>query len=151
MSAQGGADSGDTHAFEGGATVTVRQAAGIAIYELNPFLQAFVSLEPGTQWKSVTIPDTGGLLTGWRAAARVTGREKVSVPAGDFDAVRVEVDANRTPIGVTAIAVEPARIEHLLWYAPAVKRIVKHQRSVFSGNSRLLDRDLVELVKYQLH
>ena len=108
-------------------------------------------LEPGTRWKSVTIPDDGGLLTGWNAAARVTGREKVSVPAGDFDAVRIELDANRTPLGASAIAVEPARIEHVLWYAPAVKRIVKQQRSVFSGKSRLLDRDVVELVKYELH
>lgn len=151
MSALGSADHGDAKAFGSNAAITVRQAAGISIYELNPFLQAFVPLEPGTRWKSMTIPDDGGLLTGWNAAARVTGREKVSVPAGDFDAVRIELDANRTPLGASAIAVEPARIEHVLWYAPAVKRIVKQQRSVFSGKSRLLDRDVVELVKYELH
>lgn len=150
MNVQGSEGHGDAKAFGSNAAITLRQAAGISVYELNPYLQAFLPLDAGTRWTSMPIPDGGGLLTEWNAAARVTGRDKVSVPAGDFDAVMIELDAHRTPLGATAIAVEPARIEHLLWYAPAVKRIVKHQRSVFSGNSRLLDRDLVELLKYEL-
>jgi hypothetical protein len=150
MSVQGSAERGDAKAFGSDAAITARQAAGISVFELNPYLQAYMPLDPGTRWKSLTIPDGGGLLTGWNAAARVTEREKITVPAGEFDALRIELDANRTPLGATAIAIEPARIDHVLWYAPAVKRIVKHQRSVFSGNSKLLDRDLVELVEYEL-
>lgn len=152
MSVQGAAISTDERAFGSSVAVVERHVAGVAVHELNPYLQAFAHLEPGMRWQPVTVPETAGLATPWSAHARVVGREKVRTPAGEFDALRIQLDANRPVIsGALAITVEPARIDQVLWYAPQAKRIVRQERKVFTTKGNVLDRDTVELLKYEIH
>jgi hypothetical protein len=41
---------------------------------------------------------------------------------------------------------EPVRLKHQIWYAPKVKRLVKHARNTYAPKGNDLDRDLHELM-----
>ena len=77
----------------------------------------------------------------------VSGAEKITVPAGTFDTLKIvlHIDAVSTD--------EDANIGNTvetIWYAPAVKRYVKYQ-NVFSRDGRVRSNDLYELIEYSLH
>jgi uncharacterized caspase-like protein len=152
MSLQGSAGSGDNQVFGSAIAVVERGVAGVAVHELSPYLQAFSKIEPGMRWSPVQLALTDSGFGTWTAYARATGREKVRVSAGEFEAQRVELQANRSIVGgVSAIQTQAARIEHILWYAADTKRLIRHERTVLTGNDKLLDRDTVELLSYQVH
>lgn len=76
----------------------------------------------------------------------VVSLEKVTVPAGTFDAYKVVLT-------VDAIATdEDANIGHTVetyWYAPSVKRDIKSEY-VFSKDGRVRSKDIFELLEYSL-
>ena len=74
------------------------------------------------------------------------GYEKITVPAGTFDAYKVNVviDASGTD--------EDANIGNTVesyWYAPSVKRYVK-QELTFKRDGRVRNKDIYELLEYSL-
>lgn len=76
----------------------------------------------------------------------VVSLEKVTVPAGTFDAYKVvlTVDAMATD--------EDANIGHTVetyWYAPSAKREIKSEY-VFSKDGRVRSKDIFELLEYSL-
>jgi hypothetical protein len=78
--------------------------------------------------------------------AEVVAFEKVTVPAGTFDAYKINVvlDASGTD--------EDANIGNTVetyWYAPSVKRYVKLENT-FKRDGRVRSKDIYELLEYSL-
>jgi len=62
---------------------------------------------------------------------RVVGREKVQVPAGEFEATKVEAESTwSSPIGGAK------EIQLTFWYAPKIGRTVKMPRVIKDWASR---------------
>jgi hypothetical protein len=77
---------------------------------------------------------------------RVVGMEKVTVPAGTFDAYKIELHLDATATD------EDANIGNTvesIWYAPAVKRYVKLENT-FTRDGRVRSKDVYELLEYSL-
>ncbi len=72
--------------------------------------------------------------------------EKVTVPAGTFDAYKIKLHVDAT------VSDEDANIGNTLvtiWYAPAVKRYVKYENT-FSRDGRVRSKDVNKLIQYSL-
>jgi len=125
---------------------TVTQRAGGA-YEFSPYHLLFMALHPGEAFKmTFSSPDH---YSPWSATVRVVTTERVNVPAGEFDAVRVELKATR-PVN-DARALYANRMTQVIWYSKQVKRVVKYTVLTESPMSGPNDRDLYELVSYTLN
>ncbi|MDX9839127.1 MAG: toll/interleukin-1 receptor domain-containing protein [Azoarcus sp.] len=115
--------------------------------EFSPFIGAFVDLQQDMSWSGIPSPDLDGNWGDWYATGEVLGREPVKVPAGSFEAWKIEVWSTRHATGGRTIAgLEPVRIHFLIWYAPGQKRYVKMQRTLVSAIGRNLEKDTIELV-----
>ena len=76
---------------------------------------------------------------------------RVQVPAGTFDAFKVEVWSSRHQTGSRAEAsVEPLRVNYLIWYAPQPKRYVRLERRVTTADNSESEKDVFELVSHRL-
>jgi hypothetical protein len=86
--------------------------------------------------------------SGWVTHAAAPAWERVSVPAGTFRALRLEIT------GEGQIAESARRAEQTfafrVWYAPEVKRCVRMEQMVWHG-SRLYGHDQVELTAFAPH
>jgi hypothetical protein len=120
---------------------------GYYFVEFNPFLQVFGALQSDTTWKSLTVPIEDPFYANWYSQGRVIGWDSVSVPAGTFKALRVELNSSRQAKSGATIP-EPQRVQYVIWYASDAKRTVKHVRTVWGANGARLD-DNPELVKYR--
>lgn len=119
--------------------------------EFSPYFGAFVDLARQRSLGNLPTPDFDPQWRDWYSSAAVIGRESVSVPAGTFDAFKVEVWSNRQQTGsTTTMQVEPVRVRYLVWYAPQVKRYVRMQRTVVSANNSEIEKDLFELVAHRV-
>jgi hypothetical protein len=84
----------------------------------------------------------------WKYAVRAGGWESVTVPAGTFRALRVEVEGNRgkdpDPFWWPKQA---ARFQHTIWYAPEAKRYVKARHQAWSMTGAPFADDAIELLE----
>lgn len=118
--------------------------------EFGPYLGAFVDLARLDSLSGLPTPDYDPQWRDWQSRLEVLGRESISVPAGTFDAFKVEVWSNRRQTGsVATLQVEPVRVRYTLWYAPQVKRYVRMQRTMVSANNSEMEKDLFELVAHR--
>jgi hypothetical protein len=125
---------------------TVIQRAGGA-YEFSPYHLAFMTLHPGEAFKMKFVtPDHHAT---WDATVRIVAAERVSVPAGEFDAIRVELKATRPIDGLRSQY--PSRMTQVMWYSSQVKRVVKYTILTEIPVSGPSDRDLYELASYTLN
>jgi hypothetical protein len=76
--------------------------------------------------------------------AKITALEKVTVPAGTFDAYRIEKDIETRSDSPDANVMK-GRI--ITWYAPVVKKYVRQESITFS-NGRERDKNIDELIEY---
>jgi hypothetical protein len=128
-----------------------RRGNGYYYIEFNPFIQALGALSAGTAWKSLAYPAEDPFFGNWSTHGRAVDWDSVTVPAGTFKAMRVEINSNRAPTGsVSMRASEPVRILQIIWYTPDAKRAVKAVRTVYSTSGNRLDEDTYELLKYRL-
>jgi hypothetical protein len=88
------------------------------------------------------------------ATGRVVAHERVTVPAGSFEAVRLEIQQNWQPATTTnSLATAQERGGRLLtvWYAKDTKRAVKYRSRTTFGNLPPMETDFdLELVSYKL-
>jgi hypothetical protein len=119
---------------------------GFYFVEFNPFLQVFGALQPDTEWKSLTIPVENP--SSWYSQGRVRGWDSISVPAGSFKALRVELNSSRA--ARASSVQEPQRVQYVIWYASDAKRTIKHVRTVYAASGSKLDEETYELVKYRV-
>jgi hypothetical protein len=119
---------------------------GFYFVEFNPFLQVFGALQPDTAWKSLTVPVESP--SSWYSQGRVRGWDSISVPAGSFKALRVELNSSRA--ARASSVQEPQRVQYVIWYAADAKRTIKHVRTVYAASGSKLDEETYELVKYRV-
>lgn len=113
--------------------------------EFSPYL-AGTDLT-GWRGRGFSTPDLDPQWTQWHSQGQAIGHEPVTVPAGRFDAVKVEVWSSRNASGgVASMNIEPVRVHYLVWYAPEVRRYVRMQRRVISAAGQEMERDVFELV-----
>lgn len=120
---------------------------GIARYD--PMLQTLAfPLSVGKKWTSHADKQlfSNGKHGSFNLKAEVQAYEKVTVPAGTFDAYRVQVTVDATSND------EDANIGHTTetqWYAPEAKRYVKLV-SAFTRDGVERTKDIYELADYSL-
>lgn len=122
------------------------------LFEFAPFMTGFLELQPGVTWAKISgaaSPDAD-----WRFHGKVVGRERVSVPAGSFDAIRVDLEGNLDIAFPTtrnvASETNPSFQTYSVWFVPEVGRAVKYVRRTFNRARVLLDHEQYELVSSQL-
>jgi len=105
-----------------------RPATDLQTFEYSPAYQAFsFPLTAGKTWRaaSTATDPRDGRRFPVRIEARVLGWERVKVPAGEFDALKIE---RRVFIGYWESAFRGnSVIQEYDWYAPSVKWIVKRE------------------------
>ena len=93
--------------------------------EYTPFYPSFrFPLEPGKGWPgNVTFITSDNDTVRHELSAQVAGWERVSVPAGTFDTVKIVL---RGRLQVTsAVGTGDGTISDVVWYAPAVGQFVR--------------------------
>ena len=113
------------------------------------FPDALAGGEPPASWPAPSgYPTYATPYIEWKYAVKVAGWETVTVPAGTFRALRIEVEGSRgkdpDPFWWPKQA---ARFQHSIWYAPEAKRYVKARHQAWSMTASLFADDLVELLE----
>lgn len=133
----------EVHLFE------QRLTEGVVLQQFAPFLGVHAELAVGGNWKNIPGLSAMSAFDAWQSSAKIVAREKITLPAGEFDAYRMEFEARRraptSPIDRTVI-----RIVLTAWYAPEAKRVVKIVRKTYSQQDRLQDTDRYELLGYNV-
>jgi uncharacterized caspase-like protein len=107
---------------------------GTDVWDFSPYLLSFETLRPGQSWRSILPlkpPPSCRSNYSCKFDAKVLGRERITVPAGTFDSIRVAVEVLAlNPHG------RPTGKEVTYWFAEAAKRVVRVQsRTVMPGVS----------------
>jgi hypothetical protein len=90
--------------------------------------------------------DTHGAMCSSFVRAKVVALEKVTVPAGTFDAYRIEREIEARSAGADA-NFTTGRI--ITWYAPAAKKYVRREEVIIS-HGRERSKKVDELIEYSL-
>lgn len=114
----------------------------------SPHLGVFQELKIGEAWSNIPfsrVPacDAEGIRCKFSGA--ITTRERVSVPAGTFDAYRIEIDL----VWYLSRDGSQGTRKYTVWYADAVRRTVKV--SGRNGEGQYLEPDVdVELIAFEV-
>ena len=83
-----------------------------------------------------------------RSEGRVLGREKIRVPAGEFDALRVEIKAEVNPVGRPGYG----HFTSTYWYAPELHTMVAREEEVYwNGKIDVRQRDELTSLRLMNH
>ena len=119
--------------------------AGYPFTEFAPFLP-YQDLQVGKTWSDIPGLPYLSDFDRWQVNAKVIARENVKVPAGEFDAYRVELEATR-PHSVSPFeTLYVVRLRLVAWYAADSGRVVKTERETFNRTNEVLDTDRYELI-----
>ncbi|HUQ26822.1 MAG TPA: hypothetical protein VM140_14245 [Burkholderiales bacterium] len=149
VSIDGGTPVKTTHGSE---TYLVTQ--GVSVF--SPYLTAY--REPPTSGSvgTITILDAPcGAAYRCRASGRVVGQERVTVPAGQFTAVKILIEESWQPASSSTIGIQSAQMNGgrtmTVWYAPELKRALKYSSRITVGDVPPVDSTFdLELVSYQV-
>lgn len=121
----------------------------IASAQFTPSLKLFTfPLDVGKKWDGKAdkrIFKTGDHGTLY-SKGEVLGLEKVTVPAGSFDAYKIHVSLDGSSNMEDA---QTGHTEEVYWYVPAVKRFVRLE-SKFTKDGSLRSDDILELQEFTL-
>jgi hypothetical protein len=126
-----------------------RALPGFAASEFSPYLQAFTALAPGSRLDAPAMPRDSMFGLPWSIWVKVAGPERVTVPAGTFDAIRVDLTGSRPPAYLNTVA-EPAYLYQTVWFAPGPKRVVRQHRILQAWALNQLERDHYELASFKV-
>jgi hypothetical protein len=93
------------------------------------------------EYKTFNISGSTGFVR-----AKIVALEKVTVPAGTFDAYRIERDIE---VQSTTADANTTKGRIITWYAPSVKKYVRREAMTFS-NGRERSKEVNELLEYSL-
>jgi hypothetical protein len=102
-------------------------------------------LKVGNRHRYEDFPSSDRQVKLW-ADCVVAAREQVSVPAGSFDAYRIECDGTWTPVSREPLS---GRWSETVWYAPAVHWWVKQTLFNRTWTGVLQDKTAFELIEYR--
>lgn len=114
------------------------------VVELTPYLRDLQS-RPRDPPASYPTPASNV----WKISAPQYSEEEVRVPAGSYQALRVEVSGTAEAFGAAVVTPTPARFVYVAWYAPELKRYVKIHHQTWSRQNARLGDEHVQLVSYQ--
>jgi S1-C subfamily serine protease len=128
--------------------------AGAAMVELAPYLLAANSDRPPTDVTGLGgYPHGESTFPRWLYRSSVKDWEEVSVPAGSYRALRIEVHGERAPGSFAISSPMTGRFHLIAWYAPEVQRYVKLEHKAWSGTyatrGQQAGHDVVELISYR--
>ena len=104
-------------------------------------------LQVGMTWnQEVKASNNHGGTHSIYTKAIIVALEKVNVPAGIFDAYRIERDIEERSNNSDATVIKSRDV---IWYAPAVKKFVRRENIVYS-NGRERSKEIIELTEYSL-
>lgn len=104
-------------------------------------------LQVGATWnQEVKASNNRGGSRSIYVKASIVALENVKVPAGNFDAYRIERDVEERSNNSDATVVKSRAV---IWYAPAVKKYVRKENTVYS-NGRERSKEIIELTEYSL-
>ncbi len=118
----------------------------------NPFYPAFqFPLEQGKQWPGTVQWDSGSGTLKHQMTSQVAGWERVTVPAGTFDALKITVRGVISESGTINYYSQSGTLSNVIWYAPAVGQVVKKEVNHIDNSSIALGRlsERWELVEYR--
>jgi hypothetical protein len=101
------------------------QAGDIEFTPFYPVLR--FPLEPGTQWAGIVQWYSGSGTLRHQLTAQAAAWERVAVPAGSFDAIRIVVRGAISETGTINYYAQTGSISGVIWYAPLVGQIVKKE------------------------
>jgi hypothetical protein len=113
--------------------------------EFSPYLQASGGLQ-----RASALPELSRRIEQWTVPLRghVEGEEDVVVAAGRFRAVKLVLRGQVTPRGAGRASALTS--EHVIWYAPQVRRTVKYTVATQMGGA-LRESTTFELVEFKLN
>ncbi len=127
--------------------------SGRTIAEFAPYLIGTGKLEGSLPWHELGSTHPLAKGAGWRYDGMRQAGEQVSVPAGSYKSVRVEINGRTSSAESASVFrqyVRPvARFQYTIWYAPAVKRYVKLRQESWDSDGNKVSDDVVELVSYK--
>jgi hypothetical protein len=130
-------------------------ASGRTIYELAPYLDSS-SPPPVSSWQQIAGTISGVPVDAWQFRVLSIAREMVKVPAGTFDALRVEIEGQRRADvaeltqGVR-FTMDVQRFRYVAWYASDVRRyVMSHLREWPALGRPQTTDEVVQLVEYRL-
>jgi len=77
---------------------------------------------------------------------KIVALEKVTVPAGTFDAYRIEIDAETRGTDANA---HVSNSHIITWYSPEVQKYIRRE-STTSSDGRVRNKNIDELIEYSL-
>lgn len=100
----------------------------------SPYFATFAKLTPGARIPGIDNLDHRTCGPGWTCSveARVMGNERLQLPAGEFETIRVRIDQAWVGLSQTMDRGETGGRTLYVWYSPQIKRAVK-----FSSRGRL--------------
>jgi hypothetical protein len=124
------------------------------LFEFAPFMSAYSDLQSGVAWAKISGATSSDSINSWRFRGKVVGREAVRLPAGNFEAIKAELEGHldlsspmpRDPYSETTVSYQT----YTVWFVPEIGRAVKYERRTFNRVRRLLDHEQYELVSYRL-
>jgi hypothetical protein len=90
------------------------------------------------------VVDGQGLLWVRRAETEVQGEETVQTKAGTFATIKIRLTGTWSPQSGAG----GGRIDQTIWYAPAVKRLVKENYQARASGKAVAQTEETELVRY---
>jgi hypothetical protein len=115
----------------------------------QPNLTRFVfPFQPGKKWSGTfdKMLFASGKHGKFFVKGEITGPEKITVPAGDFNAYKIKLTYDATATDESAM--EGKTVE-TYWYAPEVKNFVRLESS-FTHDRQVRSQDVLELLDYSL-
>jgi Caspase domain len=99
-------------------------------------------LAVGKRWNTVFVQErAGGIRYTFSYTVRVVAKERITVPAGSFEAYRIQADGYNMQLG--------AKIERTIWVAPGINPDIAQDYKVTLNNNRIDEWTRTELVKFQ--
>lgn len=94
--------------------------------EYAPFYPWFhFPLQEGRQWSGTVQYTTSSGIMRHQLSAQVAGWERITVPAGTFDAVRIVMRGNLSEMQTKNYYAANGPVSNVIWYAPAIRRFVR--------------------------
>jgi len=106
-------------------------------------------LEAGKQWTSEAAAENpaAGKSLHYKFEGKAVGWEKIKVQAGEFEVLKIEINAYYQGRKANSNG-GSGKLTETLWYAPAVKNFVKLEYEDTDLKGRPYNRDLWELTAY---
>ena len=112
--------------------------------EFNPYFGSY-------DWSGRLVDPVAGYPTGhgadWSTRTRVSPNVPVTVAAGAFNAVMVQIEGTRAGGQEASNRNTATRFELSAWYAPEVKRYVRVENRLWSAGSALLSEERIDLLE----